>query len=179
MKVTETTCESASEQFSYLACRPVNGIGWGQSSQLRFTILSNWTFHMLSMRHMIRKCIPNMPAVFLSWCSVSSVVRWSLVTARWSHVVHLWSLSTVCQVMVGWVASLVAVPNSAVDCGSVGSSSARWSHVTSGPHRGVSSLSILLWQPFCHGGMGTFLVVIAKRLENPPLLINIQHYSLF
>ena len=175
MTVTETTCKSASERFSYLACRPVNGIGWGQSSWLRFTLLSDWNFHVLGVRHMIHNCIPNMPAVFLSWCNVSSVVRWASVTARWSHVVCLWSLSTVCQVMVGWIASLVAL----ADCGLVGSSTARWSHVTSGPYRGVSSLSILLWQPSCHGGIGTFLVVIAKRLENTPLLINTQHYSLF
>ena len=57
-----------------------------------------------------------MSAVFLSWCGVSSVVRRSSVTARWSHVVsRLWSLLTVCWVMVGWVAHLVPVADSAVD----------------------------------------------------------------
>ena len=34
-------------------------------------------------------------AVSLSWCGVPSVVRRSSVTDRWSHVVRLWSLSTV------------------------------------------------------------------------------------
>ena len=52
-----------------------------------------------------------------------------------------------------WVAPL-AVANEAVDCGSVGSSTARWSHVASGKYRGVSSLTTLLWQSSCHGGMG-------------------------
>ena len=86
-----------------------------------------------------------MSAVFLSWCGDSSVVRRSSVTARWSHVVHLWSLSTVRRVMVGWVAPQVAAADGAVDCGSVGSSTARWSHVASGPYLGVSSLATLLW----------------------------------
>ena len=61
-------------------------------------------------------------AIFLSWCGVSFVVRQSSVTARWSHVVWLRSFSTVRWVMVGWVAPLVPVADSAVDCGSVGSS---------------------------------------------------------
>ena len=91
-------------------------------------------------------------AVFLSWYGVLSVVRWSSVTARWSYVVCLWSLSTIRQIMV-WVAPL-AVANEAVDCGSVGSSTARWSHMASGQYRGVSSLMTLLWQSSCHGGMG-------------------------
>ena len=52
---------------------------------------------MLGVRHMICKCIPNMPAVFLSWCSVSSVVRWSLVTARWSL-----TCSTPVTAIVSW-----------------------------------------------------------------------------
>ena len=69
-----------------------------------------------------------------------------------SYVVCLWSLSTIRQVMV-WVAPL-AVANEAVDCSSVGSSTARWSHVASGQYRGVSSLTTLLWQSSCHGGMG-------------------------
>ena len=47
------------------------------------------------------------------------------------------------------------VADGAVDCGSVGSSTARWSHVASGLYRGVSSLVTLLWQPSCHGGMGS------------------------
>ena len=34
--------------------------------------------------------------------------------------------------MVGWVPPLVAVADGAVDCGSVESSTARWSHVASG-----------------------------------------------
>ena len=55
--------------------------------------------------------------------------------------------------MVGWVAPLVTVADGAVDCDSIGSSTARWSHVASGPYRGVSSLATLLWQPSCHGGM--------------------------
>ena len=33
---------------------------------------------------------------------------------------------------MGWVAPLVAVADGAVDCGSVESSTARWSHVASG-----------------------------------------------
>ena len=45
------------------------------------------------------------------------------------------------------------VADGAVDCGSVGSSTARWSHVANGLYRGVSSLVTLLWQPTCHGGM--------------------------
>ena len=68
-----------------------------------------------------------MSAILLSWYGVLSVVRWSSVTARWSHVVRLWSLLTICWVMVEWVAPLVAVADGAVDCGSVGSSTARWS----------------------------------------------------
>ena len=47
----------------------------------------------------------------------------------------------------------LAVPNEAVDCGSVGSFTARWSHMASGQYRGVSSLTTLLWQSSCHGGM--------------------------
>ena len=42
---------------------------------------------------------------------------------------------------MGWIAPLVAFADGAVDCGSVGSSTARWSHVVSGPYRGVSSLA--------------------------------------
>ena len=48
---------------------------------------------------------------------------------------HSWFVpgpSTVHQVMVGWVAPLVAVADGAVDCGSVESSTARWLHVASG-----------------------------------------------
>ena len=57
---------------------------------------------------------------------------------------------------MGWVAPLVPVADGAVDCGSVGSSTTRWSHVASrGLYRGVSSLVTLLWQPSCHGGMGS------------------------
>ena len=56
---------------------------------------------------------------------------------------------------MGWVAPLVPVADGAVDCGSVGSSTARWSHVASGLYRGDSSLVTLLWQPSCHGGMGS------------------------
>ena len=41
------------------------------------------------------------------------------VTARWSHVVWLWSLN--CP-LVGWVAPLVPVAEGALDCDSVGSS---------------------------------------------------------
>ena len=48
-----------------------------------------------------------------------------------------------------------AIADSAVDCGSVGSSTARWSHVVIGLYRGVSGLVTLLWQPSCHGGMGS------------------------
>ena len=55
----------------------------------------------------------------------------------------------------GRVAPLVPVADGAVDCGSVGSSTARWSHVASGLYRGVSSLVTLLWQPSCHGAMGS------------------------
>ena len=53
-----------------------------------------------------------MSAVFLSWYGVSSVGR-SSVTARWSHVVRLWSHSTVHQVLVGWVDTLIAVADGA------------------------------------------------------------------
>ena len=56
---------------------------------------------------------------------------------------------------MGWVAPLVPVADGAVDCGSVESSVARWSHVASGLYRGVSSLMTLLWQPSCYGGMGS------------------------
>ena len=59
-----------------------------------------------------------MSAVFLSLSGVLSVVRQSSVIARWSHVVRLWSLSTICWVMVEWVAPLVAVADGAVDCDS-------------------------------------------------------------
>ena len=45
------------------------------------------------------------------------------------------------------MAPLVPVADGAVDCGSVGNSTARWSHVASGLYRGVSSLVTLLWQP--------------------------------
>ena len=96
--------------------------------------------------HIPRGNICHCNTVFLSWRGDSSVVRWSSVTARWSHVVRLWSLLTVCQIMGGWVAHQVAVADDAVDCGSVGSSTARWSHVANGPYRGVSSLVTLLWQ---------------------------------
>ena len=57
--------------------------------------------------------------------------------------------------MVGWVAPLVPVADGIVDCGSVGGSTARWSHVASDLYRGVSSLGTLLWQPSCHGRMGS------------------------
>ena len=56
---------------------------------------------------------------------------------------------------MGWVAPLVPVAEGAVDCASVGSSTARWSHVANGLCRGVSSLRTLLWQSSCHGGMGS------------------------
>ena len=56
---------------------------------------------------------------------------------------------------MGWVALLVPVADGAVDCGSVGSSTARWAHVASGLYRGVSSLVTLLRQPSCHGAMGS------------------------
>ena len=56
---------------------------------------------------------------------------------------------------MGWVSPLVPVADGAVDCGSVGGSTARWSHVASGLYRDVSSLGTLLWQPSCHGGMGS------------------------
>ena len=46
---------------------------------------------------------------------------------------------------MGWVALLVPVADGAVDCGSVGDSTARWSHVASGLYHGVSSLGTLLW----------------------------------
>ena len=56
---------------------------------------------------------------------------------------------------MGRVALLVPVADGAVDCGSVGSSTARWSHAAShGLYRGVLSLVTLLWQPSCHGGKG-------------------------
>ena len=48
-----------------------------------------------------------------------------------------------------------AIADGAVDCGSVGGSTARWLHVASGLYHGVSSLVTLLWQPSCHGGMGS------------------------
>ena len=51
---------------------------------------------------------------------------------------------------MGWIAPLVAFADGAVDCGSVGSSSARWSYVVSG----VSSFATSVWQTSCHGGMG-------------------------
>ena len=105
---------------------------------------------------------------------VLSVVRWSSVTARWSYVVCLWSLSTIRRVMV-WVAPL-AVANEAVDCGSVGSSTARWSHVASGQYRGVSSLTTLLWESSCHGGMGNLFwwsLPLVQLLQNfPPCFVN-------
>ena len=47
--------------------------------------------------------------------------------------------------MKGWVAPLVPVADGAVDCGSVGGSTARWLHVASGLYRGVSSLGTLLY----------------------------------
>ena len=56
---------------------------------------------------------------------------------------------------MGWVAPLVVVADGAMDCGSVGSSTARWSHVASGLYHGISSLVTLLWQPSCHGGMAS------------------------
>ena len=37
--VTETTCASVVERFSYLACRPVNGIGGGQHSVVSIVLL--------------------------------------------------------------------------------------------------------------------------------------------
>ena len=59
----------------------------------------------------------------------------------------------------------------AVDCGSVGSSTARWSHVASGLYRGVSSLVTLLWQPSCHGGW----VASLWSLPTVQLLQNFPH----
>ena len=70
---------------------------------------------------------------------------------------------------MGWVAPLVPVADGAVDCGSVGGSTARWSHVASGLYRGVSSRGTLLWQPSCHGGMGSLLVVIADGAASTEL----------
>ena len=49
------------------------------------------------------------------------------MVTRGSSLVSL----TVRWVMVGWVAPLVVVADGAMDCGSVGSSTARWSHVAS------------------------------------------------
>ena len=50
---------------------------------------------------------------------------------------------------MGWVAPLVVVADGAMDCGSVGSSTARWSHVASGLYHGISSdftmAAILSW----------------------------------
>ena len=43
------------------------------------------------------------------------------------------------------------------------------SHVASGPYRGVSSLTTLLRQPFRHGGMVAFLVVIADGAASAEL----------
>ena len=57
--MTETTCASAPEQFSYLARQPVNRIGGGQHGVVS-TVPHNFirlTFHMLGMRHMICMCI--------------------------------------------------------------------------------------------------------------------------
>ena len=47
--------------------------------------------------------------------------------------------------MVGWVAPLVAVADGAVDCGSVESSTARLSHVTSGLYIMVFQVSCLYY----------------------------------
>ena len=67
---------------------------------------------------------------------------------------------------MGWVAPLVPVTNGAVDYGSVGSSTTRWSHVAShGLYHGVSSLMTLLWQPSCHGEMGSLFGVGAASTE--------------
>ena len=72
---------------------------------------------------------------------------------------------------VRWVAPLVVVADGAVDCGSVESSTARWSHVASGLCRGVSSLVTLLWQPSCHGGIGSLFwwsLPTVQLLQNFP-----------
>ena len=58
------------------------------------------------------------------------------------------------------------VTDGAVDCGSVGSSTTRWSHMAShGLYHGVSSLMTLLWQPSCHGEMGSLFGVGAASTE--------------
>ena len=57
--MTETTCASAPERFSYLARRPVNRIGGGQHGVV-LTVLHHFTqltFRMLGVRPMIHKCI--------------------------------------------------------------------------------------------------------------------------
>ena len=56
-----------------------------------------------------------------------------------------------------------AIADSAVDCGSVGSSTDRRSHVAIGQYHGVSSLVTLLWQPSCHGGMGSLFGSHCRR----------------
>ena len=73
-----------------------------------------------------------MSAVFLSWYGVLSVGR-SSITARWSHVVRLWSHSTVHRVLVGWVDTLVAVANGAETVALLEALLLyRWSHMASG-----------------------------------------------
>ena len=70
---------------------------------------------------------------------------------------------------MGCVAPLVAVADRAVDCSSVESSTPRWSHVASVLYIVVSSLVTLLWQPSCHGGMGSLFVVIADGATSTEL----------
>ena len=70
-----------------------------------------------------------------------------------------------------WVAPLVAVADGAVGCGSVESSTPRWSHACGkwSVYRGVSSLVTLLWPPSCHGGMGSLFVVVANGATSTEL----------
>ena len=62
--VTETTCASASERINYLPRRHVNGIDGGQHGVVltalrHFAVSSGRTFHMLGVKHMIRKHTPS------------------------------------------------------------------------------------------------------------------------
>ena len=100
-----------------------------------------------------------------------------------SHVVRLRSLSTVYWVMVGWVAPLVAVADGAVDCGSVESSTARWSHVASGLYIVVFQVSWLYYgSHLVMEGWVASLVVIADGATSTELahcLVNFVLWTLF